>query len=226
MCPNDSRCALPGTELGQDDVDERPDLLEQISRVLLCLSDVASGDLNARVSLDVSEATPIGAVGLAVNEMIVALDRVERDAQAIEHELVDRIATAQGQREAIQQLSSPVIQVRDRVLCVPVIGVMDMTRSEQLSSSLLEAVMAHRAHYAIIDVTGVPWMDTATIDHFLRLARSVGLLGARCAISGISATVALAIAELGVELSGVETYRSLKGALEHIRLSDNPRPAA
>jgi rsbT co-antagonist protein RsbR len=76
-------------------------------------------------------------------------------------------------------------------------------------------VVEKKVRFTIIDITGIEAMDTRATDHFLRMARSVRLLGAECVLSGINPNVARSIIHMGVELSGIQTYRSLRDALQH-----------
>ncbi len=117
-------------------------------------------------------------------------------------------------RLAIDELSTPVLEVGDDVLALPVIGVVDTQRSIQMEERLLVAIMEHRSRFAIVDLTGVEAIDTSTAERFLKLARSVRLLGAECIITGIQPGVAQILVTLGVEFEGIRTKRSLKEGIE------------
>jgi rsbT co-antagonist protein RsbR len=98
---------------------------------------------------------------------------------------------------------------------VPIVGVIDSSRAAEMTSALLATVVEKKVRFTIIDITGIEAMDTRATDHFLRMARSVRLLGAECVLSGINPNVARSIIHMGVELSGIQTYRSLRDALQH-----------
>jgi rsbT co-antagonist protein RsbR len=123
-------------------------------------------------------------------------------------ELIERL------RLALDELSTPVLEVGEDVLVLPVIGVVDTQRSAQMSERLLSEVVRTRAKFAIVDLTGVEVIDTATADRFVKLARAVELLGARCVVSGLQPAVAQTLVELGVEFTGLSTQRNLRHALE------------
>ncbi len=135
----------------------------------------------------------------------------ERDRSVADmQEKLDIIARQQA---AIQALSTPIIQVWDGVLAVPVVGAVDGERTSRMMEKLLETIIHSKSRYAIIDVTGVETVDTHTADNFVRLIRGVQLLGAQGIISGIGPLVAQTIVDLGVDLSGIPTFSNLKEAL-------------
>ncbi|PSM30509.1 STAS domain-containing protein, partial [Haliangium sp. UPWRP_2] len=129
-------------------------------------------------------------------------------------------------RSAISELSTPVIELWESVLALPIVGRVDTERSNQMSERLLEAVQQYRARFVIIDLTGVNLIDTHTAGHFIRLARAVGLLGSECVIAGIQATMAQTLIGLGVDLGMYKTTRSLKQALEYCIAKQQPEQRA
>ena len=129
-------------------------------------------------------------------------------------------------RSAVSELSTPVIELWESVLALPIVGRVDTERSNQMSERLLEAVQQYRARFVIIDLTGVNLIDTHTAGHFIRLARAVGLLGSECVIAGIQATMAQTLIGLGVDLGMYKTTRSLKQALEYCIAKQQPEQRA
>jgi rsbT co-antagonist protein RsbR len=123
-------------------------------------------------------------------------------------ELISRL------RVAVDELSTPVLEIWDDVLALPVVGIVDTQRSAAMTERLLAEIVRTRCKAAILDLTGVELIDTSTADRFLKLARSVELLGAKCLVTGIQPAVAQTLVELGVEFTNLETYRNLKAALE------------
>jgi PAS domain S-box-containing protein len=117
-------------------------------------------------------------------------------------------------REALcAAVATPIIQVWDDILTMPVVGLVDSVRAADMKTALLAAVSRTSAKFAIVDLTGVDVVDTATADHLLRVMRAVHLLGARCVITGIQPSVAQIIVSLGLALPGVVTLRSLREGL-------------
>jgi rsbT co-antagonist protein RsbR len=123
-------------------------------------------------------------------------------------------ALARHQR-AIRELSTPVIRVHQRLLLLPLIGTVDSQRAEQIMETLLLQVVDHQALVVILDIAGVPLVDTQVADYLIKATAAVRLLGAQTILTGISAQVAKTIVELGVDVSSMVTRSSLVDGLEH-----------
>ena len=136
----------------------------------------------------------------------------EADYRRVEDELRRRL---EAQQDAIHSMSTPIIQVWDDIVTMPVVGLVDSVRAADMKNSLLETVSRTSAKFAIVDLTGVDTVDTATADHLLKVMRAVGLLGARCVITGIQPSVAQIIVALGLDMQGVTTLRSLREGLKY-----------
>ncbi|MBF0335046.1 MAG: STAS domain-containing protein [Alphaproteobacteria bacterium] len=119
------------------------------------------------------------------------------------------------QQDELMELSVPVIRVWDGVLCLPIIGVLDSSRALLLTERLLETIAATNSYMTIIDITGVPTVDTATAQHLMKTVQAVQLMGAECVISGIRPAIATTMVGLGIDLSGIVTRFSLGDALRH-----------
>jgi rsbT co-antagonist protein RsbR len=145
--------------------------------------------------------------------MIAALTEIRATSEGRLAELNQRIDEIEWQREAIRTLSVPVIEVWKSVLCVPVVGVLDSMAASEVTTTLLSAVVAKKARYVIVDVTGIDVMDTRSADHFLRMARAVMLLGSPCALSGVRPSIASTIVHIGIDLGAIKTYRTMRDAL-------------
>ena len=134
------------------------------------------------------------------------------------------------QRARISELSSPVVEVWDRILLLPVVGTLDDSRASQMSGALLEAVRTKSARAVIIDITGCTVVDTYTAAHLINAVRSVRLLGAASIITGVGAHVAADLVKLGVELEDICTRRrladGLRLALELVDLEVRGKPKA
>jgi rsbT co-antagonist protein RsbR len=150
---------------------------------------------------------------LAEREQALALSsQFEADYRRVEEELRQRV---EAQQDAIHSMSTPIIQVWDDIVTMPVVGLVDSVRAADMKNSLLETVARTSAKFAIVDLTGVDTVDTATADHLLKVMRAVGLLGARCVITGIQPSVAQIIVGLGLDMQGVITLRSLREGLKY-----------
>jgi rsbT co-antagonist protein RsbR len=107
-----------------------------------------------------------------------------------------------------------VIQVRDRLLILPVIGLIDSDRALQLTESLLHAIRANRAKVVVMDITGVAAIDSKVANHLIQSVAAARLMGANVIVTGLSADVAQSLVALGVDLSRIETIGDLQGGLE------------
>jgi rsbT co-antagonist protein RsbR len=117
------------------------------------------------------------------------------------------------QQEELLELSTPVVKLWDGVLAVPMIGTLDSARTQVVMEALLQRIVDTGAALAIIDITGVPTVDTLTAQHLLKTVTAARLMGADCIISGIRPQIAQTIVHLGVDLQGVTTKANLADAL-------------
>ncbi|HSN25759.1 MAG TPA: STAS domain-containing protein [Kofleriaceae bacterium] len=124
----------------------------------------------------------------------------------------ERIIT--HQQEAIRELSVPVLQVREGLLILPLVGMVDSGRARQLMENMLAAIRDHRAKGIVIDVTGVPVVDTAVANHLLQASEAAKLMGAMVVITGISASMAQTLTGLGAPLPDARTVVDLQEGLE------------
>jgi rsbT co-antagonist protein RsbR len=118
------------------------------------------------------------------------------------------------QQDAIMELSTPVLQVRERLLILPIIGVLDTQRARQLTEQLLKGIRTHRAKVVVIDVTGVAEVDQAVANSLVQTVDACRLMGAGVIITGLSADIAQTLVTIGVDLSKMNTVGDLQGGLE------------
>jgi rsbT co-antagonist protein RsbR len=130
------------------------------------------------------------------------------------------------QQEAIRELSTPVLQVRERLLILPIIGVIDPQRARQLTEQLLRAIRANRAKVVVIDVTGVAAMDSGVANHLVQTVEASRLLGATVIVTGLSPEIAQTLVTIGVDLSEMATVGDLQGGIEEAErlLADRASP--
>src|SRR5262249_22073293 len=140
------------------------EVYDRIADLLMVLSDVASGDFSNRLDSGFPETHPLGALCLGVNEMIDSLMTEQKRSAEYQGELEEKLATMEQQRSAIRELSTPIMEVWEGILCLPVVGIMDSTRAADMTDALLRAVSGTRARVAIIDITGIEVMDTSAAD--------------------------------------------------------------
>lgn len=148
-------------------------------------------DILLGVSLDVSESK------LVENELRIQLDQIA------------------AQQKVIRDLSTPIIEVWDGVLTLPMVGTVDSVRTAEVMDSLLSQIVEKRASFAILDLTGVEVVDTKVASHLIELITAIRLLGADGIVAGIKPTVAQTMVALGLDLSQLNTQRNLRAALTY-----------
>lgn len=118
-------------------------------------------------------------------------------------------------RDAIRELSTPVIPVYEGILVLPLVGAIDSQRASEITEGLLEAVARHRAQLVIIDITGVSLIDTSTANHLLMTTRAVALLGAKAVLTGMNPEIAQSVVQLGIDLQNLTTLANLQSGLTY-----------
>ncbi|AUX40886.1 uncharacterized protein SOCE26_022880 [Sorangium cellulosum] len=117
------------------------------------------------------------------------------------------------QETAIETLSTPIIQVWDSVLVLPLVGSIDRHRASEITEKLLHTIVETKSHYAIVEVTGVEEVDSATAQHLISMLQTIELLGAQGVVAGVQPQVAQTASSLGIDLSSVQVHRDLQEAL-------------
>mgnify|MGYP001952187748 FL=1 len=125
-----------------------------------------------------------------------------------------REAVIKRQQEELLELSTPVVKLWDGILALPMIGTLDSRRTQVVMESLLQRIVDTGSEIAIIDITGVPTVDTLVAQHLLKTVTAIRLMGADCIISGIRPQIAQTIVHLGLDLQGVVTKANLADALK------------
>lgn len=126
----------------------------------------------------------------------------------------ERERTISQQQDAIRELSTPVLQLREGLLILPIIGMIDTQRAKQLTDGLLRAIRANRAKLVVMDITGVAAVDSKVANHLIQTVAAARLMGSTVIITGLSADVAQALVALGVDLGKIMTTADLQGGLE------------
>jgi rsbT co-antagonist protein RsbR len=126
----------------------------------------------------------------------------------------ERERVIRQQQDAIQELSTPVLQVRERVLVLPIIGMLDNQRAHQLTEQLLAAIRTNRAKVVVIDITGVPDLDAPVANHLVQTVDASRLMGASVILTGLSPEIAQTLVTIGVDLGKMSTVGDLQGGVE------------
>jgi|GEM_PF-563051 len=171
------------------------------------LKEVKAGNLDARVSARYEDEF-LDKLGDQINDILATLKAVDDERNRQRQQLVDQ------QSKLIQELSTPIIQVWDEILALPVIGIVDSVRAQEMMEKLLERVVASQARCVIIDLTGVTMIDTKTADYLIKMVKASTLVGSQCIITGIGPVVAQTITRMGLDLQGIVTLRDLRDGLK------------
>jgi len=186
---------------------------EQGQTLLDVIQSVALGDLD--IEVEVPEGVEILsdlAAGLEmmiddIREMIADLKREVTERERLQQEVIG------AQKQALQELSTPIIPVMERIIVMPLIGSIDTMRAKDIMRALLAGIREHRAKVVILDITGVPIVDSGVANHLNKTIQAARLKGAQTIVTGLSDAVAEAIVDLGIDWSQVETLADLQTGL-------------
>jgi len=191
---------------------------QRIDHIEDILSSVAAGDLDLRIEseLDDDLSGVEQAINLLIDDLTHELKKSLKLKQEMEEKLLkiqDQQKTILQQQEDLMELSSPVSKVWENILILPVIGTLDSQRTQVMMENLLQKIVATGCTTAILDITGVPTVDTQVANHLLKTVTAARLLGAECIVSGISPAIAQTIVHLGINLSNILTKATLQDAM-------------
>jgi rsbT co-antagonist protein RsbR len=178
----------------------------EVVGIVLLLRDVLARSLFAKYQTDFRKLNRI-------------LDAYEPAANRIANTVAvgfvqERERVIRQQQEAIRELSTPVLQVRERLLILPIIGVIDPQRARQLTEQLLRGIRTNRAKVVVIDITGVAAMDATVANHLVQTVEASRLLGATVIVTGLSPEIAQTLVTIGVDLGKMNTVGDLQGGIE------------
>jgi len=178
----------------------------EVIGIVLLLRDVLARSLFAKYQADFEKLNRI-------------LDAYEPAANRIANTVAvgfvqERERVIRQQQEAIRELSTPVLQVRERLLILPIIGVIDPQRARQLTEQLLRGIRTNRAKVVVIDITGVAAMDVTVANHLVQTVEASRLLGATVIVTGLSPEIAQTLVTIGVDLGKMNTVGDLQGGIE------------
>lgn len=177
----------------------------QTSAFILALKKPLFMAVQARLASDPS------ALIAAIWSISTLVDRLAQFTLTIYQKSREEIISRQQQE--LLELSTPVVKLWDGVLAVPMIGTLDSSRTQLVMESLLQRIVDTGSELAIIDITGVPTVDTLVAQHLLKTVTAIRLMGADCIISGVRPQIAQTIVHLGIDLQGITTKASLADAL-------------
>jgi len=146
--------------------------------------------------------------------LIIVRDRTERQRAFDEQQMLQEVLI-EAQAAALAEISTPLLPIHDGVVVMPIIGAIDASRADQVMETLLEGVVAHGARIAILDITGVAFVDIEVANTLVRAAHAVKLLGTSVILTGMRPEVARTIVELGADLGSIVTRGTLQSGIHH-----------
>jgi rsbT co-antagonist protein RsbR len=178
----------------------------EVLGIVLLLRDVLARSLFAKYQADFS----------LLNHVLDAYEpAANRIANTVASSFVqERERIIRQQQEAIRELSTPVLQVRERLLILPIIGLIDPQRARQLTEQLLQGIRSTRAKVVVMDITGVPSIDANVANYLVQTVEAARLMGASVIVTGLSPQIAQTLVIIGVDLGKMETVGDLQGGIE------------
>lgn len=146
-----------------------------------------------------------------VNKLSKALDKL--GSFIFVSTIKNRERVIRQQQQDMLELSTPVVQIWDRIICLPLIGTLDSRRTQLMMERLLERIVRTRAEVAILDITGVPTVDTQVANYLIKTVTAVRLLGSTCIVTGVGPSIAQTIVHLGIDLAGITTRNQLSDGI-------------
>src|SRR5574341_94639 len=178
----------------------------EVVGIVLLLRDVLARSLFAKYQADFTKLNRV-------------LDAYEPAANRIANTVAvsfvqERERVIREQQEAIRELSTPVLPVRERLLILPVIGLIDPQRARQLTEQLLQGIRSNRAKVVVMDITGVPSIDANVANYLVQTVDAARLMGATVIVTGLSPEIAQTLVVIGVDLTKMDTVGDLQGGIE------------
>jgi rsbT co-antagonist protein RsbR len=203
-------------------------LMRPIAALQVATSRLANGDLGARVEL--RRADELGVLGRRFDEMAATLQQrtcaieaqherantARLEAETARAEIAEQLAMIEEQRSVIREMSVPVLPLSHSALVLPLVGALDSERLMLLQEQALRSIGEHSARYLILDITGVPIVDTAVAQGLIKVVQAARLLGTEVVLVGIRPEVAQAVVGLGIHLSDIVTRSTLQSGIGYV----------
>jgi anti-anti-sigma regulatory factor len=187
--------SVQGAAFSEEDISVMQTMADQLANA------IANAHLYERVQQAYAE------VEQQVRKRTEELRREQEESARLQQEVIE------AQKRAIQELSTPIIPVMERVIVMPLIGSIDTMRAKDVTRRLLAGIREHHARVVILDITGVPIVDSGVAAYLNKTIQAARLKGARAIVTGVSDAVAETIVDLGIDWSGIETLGDLKTGL-------------
>lgn len=187
--------------------------IARLSELLNVVMELAAGNFSARAVVS-HKGDELDALIAGINMLAEEINAKFSENSRLMETLERNMATMAAQHRTIMSLSTPSLQVWHGIVVLPLIGMLDAGRAQNLSNDLLERIVSHGAEVVIVDVTGIAAVDTTTAKHLLDTFAAVRLLGARCILTGLSAANARSMVDLDLDMQTVTVCGSLHDGLK------------
>jgi rsbT co-antagonist protein RsbR len=195
---------------------ERMPLVRALSGEASSVDDMEIERPDGRILIEIHGAPIRDAEGRIIYGMVSFIDiTLRRRAEEAIRERALQQEVIEAQQAALRELSTPLMPIAEGVVVMPIIGMIDSRRAQQIMETLLEGIATHSADIAILDITGVRVVDTQVAGALIRAAQAARMLGARVVLSGISAEVAQTLVHIGAEMQDMIALRSLQQAIAY-----------
>jgi rsbT co-antagonist protein RsbR len=186
---------------------------ERIQRLGKALAAASVERLEEALKFQTDGEDEFGQLESAFVLFMTDLEKALKEMETARYELAEKLNTIEQQRLTIRELSTPILDLWEGILTLPVVGAIDTQRAVEMTERLLARIVETGARAVILDITGVEVVDTSTADHLVRLTRAAAMLGTHCVVTGIGPNVARTLVSMGVDLGGVQTLRTLRDGL-------------
>jgi ligand-binding sensor protein/anti-anti-sigma regulatory factor len=200
--PDEEKMLAYGRQIGADEKAFKA-ALGQVTR----MSREQFSQISQTLFLVAQQLSKLAVQNLQQTRYLAQRQQAELERERLQQEIIE------AQKRAIQELSTPIIPVMDRIIVMPLIGSIDTMRAKDITRTLLAGIREQRAKVVILDITGVPLVDSGVANHLNKTIQAARLKGARTIVTGVSDAVAETIVDLGIDWSGIETLADLQTGL-------------
>lgn len=187
---------------------------ERLNNLIEVISGMAGLDFSQEAIVDDSD-NPLNTVAAGLNMLSEELESSVVSKSELEDKNQELERLAKEQQDAMSQMSTPIAQLWDGILLLPLVGLVSSKRAQEILNAVLNKIAEMQATIFILDISGIAVVDTAVANHFIKIAKATRLMGCKCVISGVSGAVAQTIVELGIQIDEITTTGTMRDALEY-----------
>lgn len=186
---------------------------ERLNNIIEVISGMASLDFSKSVLIDHSDS-PFNTIAMGLNMLGEELESNVVAKSELENKNYELERLAEQQKNAMLAMSTPITQLWENILLLPLVGVMDSNRAQDVLIAVLNKIADTQSTVFILDISGVAVVDTSVANHLIKIAKATRLMGCMCMLSGISPAIAQTIVELGIQVDEITTTGTMRDALD------------